>query len=83
MEGSGVLEVVWIALHLVGLAGACLVRLEMSDSRQRWARGVFLACLALIAGAAVLGDYYCLALWPLSAGTLGIMVVTAVVDFRT
>jgi hypothetical protein len=78
-----VLEVVWIAIHLVGLAGAWLVRLEMSDSRQRWARGVFLACLSLIAVAAVLGDHYCLTLWPLSAGTLGIMVVAAVADFRT
>ncbi len=81
MERTFALEATWVAIHLVGLIAAWLVRQETTGSRQTLAQSGFFACLPLIALITILGQVYCLDMWPLSAGTLGIMIVTAVVDF--
>ncbi len=80
MDGSTALDATWIVIHLVGITAAIVVRSETTGYRQRLAQGSFLACLPIIAIATVVGEYFCLAFWPLSACTLGVMIVTAVVD---
>ena len=81
MEHSFALEFTWVAIHLVGLIAAWLVRQETTGSRQTLAQSSFFACLPIIALLTIVGQIYCLDMWPLSAGTLGAMIVTAVVDF--
>lgn len=82
MDGSWALEATWVAIHFVGLATAWMARKEASGHRQRVAQHGFFACLALIALITVVGQVLCLTTWPLSAATLGAMIVTAVVDFE-
>jgi len=81
MDHTIALEVTWVAIHLFGLLAAWMVRKENTGSRQTLAQSGFFASLPIIAMITILGQVYCLDLWPLSAGTLGAMIVTAVVDF--
>ncbi|QEG36193.1 hypothetical protein [Bythopirellula goksoeyrii] len=81
MDHTIALEVTWVAIHLFGLLAAWMVRKENAGSRQTLAQSGFFASLPIIAMITILGQVYCLDLWPLSAGTLGAMIVTAVVDF--
>jgi Flp pilus assembly protein TadB len=81
MDGSWALEATWVAIHFVGLVAAWMARKEASGYRQRIAQHSFFACLALIALITVVGQFLCLTTWPLSAATLGAMIVTAVADF--
>ncbi len=81
MDGSLALQATWVAIHLVGLTAAWMVRKETAGYRQRLVHNSFFACLPLIALITVIGQFLCLTTWPLSAATLGVMIVTAVVDF--
>jgi hypothetical protein len=81
MDGSLALGATWVAIHLVGLGAAWMVRKETSGHRARIAQNSFYACLPLVALITVVGQFLCLTSWPLSAATLGVMIVTAVVDF--
>ena len=81
MDGSIILQAAWVALHLIGLTAAWMVRKESSGYRQRLAYKSFFVCLPLVAIITVVGQVMCLTTWPLSAGTLGVMIVTAVADF--
>jgi hypothetical protein len=81
MDGSIALETVWVGVHIIGLTAAWMVRKEASGYRQRLAYNSFFACLPLVAIITVVGQFLCLTTWPLSAGTLGVMIVAAVADF--
>lgn len=81
MDGSIILQAAWVAIHLIGLTSAWMVRKEASGYRQRLAYKGFFACLPLVAIITVAGQILCLTTWPLSAATLGVMIVTAVADF--
>ena len=72
---------VWISVHLLGLTAAWLVRTKSGRRGEGLAQLGFLACLPLIAMATVVGQHLCLAFWPLSAGTLAVMIVMAIADF--
>ena len=63
-------------------SAAWMVRKETSGYRQRIAQHSFFACLPLMAVITVIGQFLCLTTWPLSAATLGVMIVTAVGDFE-
>jgi hypothetical protein len=82
MDGSWALQATWVAIHLLGLSAAWMVRKETSGYLQRIAQHSFFACLPLVALITVIGQFLCLTTWPLSAATLGAMIVTAVVDFE-
>lgn len=82
MDGSWALQATWVGIHLVGIASAWLARNETSGYRQRIAQHGFFACLPLVAVMTVVGQLLCLTTWPLSAATLGVMIVMAVVDFE-
>lgn len=83
MDTSLLLDTIWIAIHLAGLLTAWSIRRHMSGYKQALAEGSFFALLPLIALLTILGEVFCMTLWPLSAATLGAMIVTAVVDFGT
>jgi hypothetical protein len=80
MNLSAGLPTIWISLHVVGLAAAWLVRLHASRRREGLTQLGFFACLPLIASATVVGQQMCLTIWPLSAGTLAVMIVLATAD---
>jgi Flp pilus assembly protein TadB len=82
MDGSWALQATWVGIHVVGLSAAWMARKETSGYRQSIARHSFFACLPLVALITVIGQFLCLTTWPLSAATLGAMIVTAVVDFE-
>ena len=71
---------IWISIHLFGLTAAWLVRMYAGHRLEGLTAILFFACLPLIAIATVVGQNVCLALWPLSACTLAIMIVTATAD---
>jgi uncharacterized membrane protein len=81
MDGSITLQAMWVAIHLLGLMTAWMVRKEAVNHRQRFAQNSFFACLPIVALITVVGQVMCLTTWPLSAATLGVMIVTAVADF--
>lgn len=83
MDNTWLLHALWIAIHVSGLLAAWSVRHEATNYRQHLAHGSFFLFLVLIGLLTVVGETYCLSLWPLSAATLGGMIVTAVVDFGT
>lgn len=81
MDGIFLIHVAWVVIHVAGLLAAWSVRQDVTGYRLALAQGSFFACLPLVAAITIVGEVCCLSLWPLSAGTLGAMIVTAVVDF--
>ncbi len=75
------LQAVWIVLHVLGLGTAWAARMQAGGRRELLAHVSFFACLVLIAFATIVGHVACLAIWPLSAVTLVMMIVTATADF--
>ena len=60
MDGSIALGATWVAIHLIGLAAAWMVRKETSGHRARLAQNSFFACLPLVALITVVGQILCL-----------------------
>jgi len=75
MDYSTSLESAWIAVHLLGLMASWLVRIYSGSRHESLTQGFFLVCLAAVALATVVGHYWCLSMWPLSAGLLSVMIV--------
>jgi hypothetical protein len=73
----------WIFVHLLGLAAAWLVRLQAGKRFETLVQGGFLAALLLVSLATVVGYLCCQEIWPLSAGTLALMVVLAITELET
>ena len=73
--------VVWICVHFFGLLASWLVRMYAGHRHEGYVSLLFLISLPLIASATFIGQYCCMTLWPLSACTLAIMIVTATLDF--
>jgi len=73
----------WAVIHLFSLFAAVLVRIHIGGRFEGFAQAVFLVCLTAIGLTTVLSYRDCLQMWPLSAVTLAIMIVVAVVDFSS
>lgn len=73
----------WISVHFLGLATAWMVRMYAGHRLETFVALVFLATLPMIALATLVGQHYCLTAWPLSACTLAVMIVMAILDFGT
>lgn len=80
MDCACSLQCAWFALHLVGLALAVLVRTIHRRRGEDLVQGAFLATLSVMALGTLAGRHFCWPLWGLSAGTLAVMIVAAVVD---
>ena len=74
------LGLVWIAIHLLGIAAPWLVRMQFGNRFEGLAQLGFLICLATIAVTTVVGYHFCMEMWPMSAITLCLMIVLAVFD---
>ena len=74
------LGLAWIAVHVLGIVAACLVRMQFGNRYEGLAQLGFLFCLPAIAITTVVGYHFCMEMWPLSAITLCLMIVTAVFD---
>lgn len=70
----------WIAIHLLGLLTAWMVRLHAGKRFEVFVQGGFFSLLLAVAITTVVGQLCCLEMWPLSAVTLALMIVLAIVD---
>ena len=73
----------WIAIHLLGLLTAWLVRLHAGRRFEALVQGGFFTALLAMAITTVIGQLCCLQMWPMSAITLALMIVLAIVDLRS
>jgi len=73
----------WIAVHVLGIVASALVRMHLGGRFESLVQAGFLVCLLAIGLTTVIGYHECLQMWPLSAVTLALMIVMAVVDFNT
>ena len=80
MDYACSLQCAWFALHLVGLSLAILVRAMHRRRGEDIVQAAFLATLSVMALGTLAGRHFCWPLWGLSAGTLAVMIVAAVVD---
>lgn len=70
----------WIVVHLLGLLTAWMVRMHTGRRFEAMLQGGFFTCLIVVSLTTVVGHFYCLQMWPLSALTLALMIVLAIVD---
>jgi hypothetical protein len=82
MDLANSLQFGWIAVHFFGLAVACLVRIYAESRVEGWLRAAFLVALAGVAVATLAGEQFGWPMWTLSAGTMAVMIVLAVAEFR-
>jgi len=73
----------WIVIHLLGLFASVMLRMHLGGRFEGLVQTGFLVCLTAIGLTTVVGYHDCLQMWPLSAVTLSLMIVMAVVDFST
>ncbi len=71
-----------IAVQAAGIASSWLTRVCQGARLQPLCHALFLACLLLNGAATMAGIRLLGPFWLASAGTLGVMVVSAVCDFR-
>jgi hypothetical protein len=83
MDFTTSLQCGWVALHVIGLLLACLVRIYAGTTAESPLQGLFLLGLAGVAVATLAGEQFSWPLWPLSATTLSVMIVVAIADCRT
>lgn len=82
--GTGLTSIglLWIAIHLVGLFAAWMVRLRAGKRYEALAQSGFFSSLLAVAVTVVVGFVCCLEMWPLSAVTLALMIVLAITDLN-
>ena len=81
MEYASSLQCGWVAIHLLGLTAAFLVRVYAGTAAEAPLQGLFLCGLAGVAVATLAGEHFAWSLWTLSATTMSTMIVIAVADF--
>lgn len=70
----------WITIHFVGLIAAWMVRMPAGRRYEVLVQGSFFTALLAVAMTTVVGHWCCLEMWPLSAVTLALMIVLAIVE---
>jgi hypothetical protein len=71
----------FVVVEVVGLASAWLARLSAGSRRQTPCQCLFLACLALVGGAAFVSLGFGPGCWLVSSVTLSLMILTVTCDF--
>lgn len=74
------ITLLWIAIHLVGLFAAWMVRMRTGRRYETLVQGSFFTSLLAVAMTTVVGHLCCLEMWPVSAVTLSLMIVLAIVE---
>ena len=81
MDYTFSLQCGWVAVHFIGLAAACLVRIYAGTAAESPLQGLFLLGLAAVAVATLAGQQFAWSPWTLSAATMSLMIVVAIADF--
>ncbi len=71
----------WIVMHLAAIVISLMVRMHLASRFEGLIQCAFLVSLTMIGLSTVIGYYECLEMWPVSAVTLSLMIVMAIVDF--
>ena len=74
------ISLLWIAIHLLGLFAAWMVRMPSGQRYEVFVQGGYFTALLAVAVTTVVGHLCCLEIWPLSAVTLAVMIVLAIAD---
>jgi hypothetical protein len=74
------LQAAWVAVHVMGLAAACLLRVYADTAAESLLQALFLCGLACVAVAALAGQQYSWSVWTASGLTMGAMVIIAVAE---
>jgi hypothetical protein len=84
MTGAIGIHLFWglVSLQVLGLASAWVVRLSEGSRRQTSCRRLFLACLTLVGGGAIVAPAVGSGWWMVFGGTLAVMVLMVTYDFR-
>ena len=82
MDYVSSLQCGWVAIHLLGITAACLVRIYAGTAAEAGLQCLFLCGLAGVAVATLAGEQFSWPLWTLSAATLSVMIVVAIADFN-
>jgi len=72
----------WLILHMGALALALATRISVGSRIEPAMQAVFFAIMATLGAAAWICREIEIEVWPVSAVTLIVMVLTAVIDFR-
>lgn len=83
MDHATSLQCGWVAIHLLGLFTACLVRIYANTAAEGLLQAGLLVNLAAVAVATLAGEQFAWPLWTVSGATLAMMIVIAVADFRS
>ena len=82
MDYTTSLQCGWVALHVVGLLAACLVRVFAGTAAETPLQLLFLIGLAVVAVVTLAGEQFNWSIWTLSAATMSLMIIVAVADAR-
>jgi hypothetical protein len=80
MDATSALQCGWAAIHLIGLLATFLVRAYAGGKAEGPLQALYLLGLAGVALATLAGEQLAWPLWTVSAFTLSVMVVAAVVE---
>ncbi len=78
--GLTTIGLLWIAIHLLGIFAAWMVRMPAGRRYAILVQGGFFTSLLAVAITTMIGHVCCLEMWPLSAVTLALMIVLAIAD---
>lgn len=83
MDYVTTLQCGWVAIHLIGITAACLVRVYAGTVAETPLQCLFLLGLAGVAVATLAGEQFSWSPWTFSAATLSVMIVVVIADFES
>ncbi len=81
-SASAGVVIAWVTFHALALASAWGTRVATGSRMEPVLQLAFLAAMAIVGGAALVGRQIDIDVWPASAVTLMVMVIMAVIDVR-
>ncbi|HEX2475808.1 MAG TPA: hypothetical protein VHK01_13740 [Lacipirellulaceae bacterium] len=81
-SASAGVVIAWVMLHALALASAWGTRVATGSRMESVLQLAFLAAMAIVGAAALVGRQIDIDVWPASAVTLMVMVIMAVIDVR-
>jgi hypothetical protein len=82
MDYATTLTAAWMGIHLIGLVAAWGLRMHCGGRFESLTQTCFLMSLLLVSVTTLVGHVCSFELWHLSAATLAMMILLAVIDFR-
>ena len=83
MDYTASLQCGWVAIHVIGLVAACLLRVYAETAAETPLQLLYLLGLAGVGVATLAGQQFTWSPWTLSAATMSLMIVVGVADFRS